>query len=86
MQNRPTAVSVGSQKGKTMTQMERIRRDNEQFRAANPWRMVNAQVLGQMCGRESTREAAIARAEEQGGVAWVNDDAKEVGFNGGCFC
>lgn len=71
-----------------MTKTYRQIEDDElrRYHEANPWVMVNAQVRGQLCGREPTRDQAIERARLQGGLAWVDDDAKTVGFNGGCFC
>ena len=59
-----------------------------EYHRANPWKLVNADVLGQMCGLEATKELAIARAKASSvdGECWVNDAAREVLYRGGCYC
>jgi len=53
----------------------------------NPIRLVNARVLGQMCGRFPTHEAAEAKLQREG---YAPDEywreGSTVVFLGSCYC
>lgn len=56
-----------------------IRRDNEQYRKANPWIIQNLQCSDALCGRYPSREAAEAQgASYRGGVVDVSESQRIV--------
>jgi hypothetical protein len=59
--------------------IDRIRRENEAYRKANPWGIVNLESSNTMFSRFPTREAAEAYAARyRGGVHSVSEVSKTV--------
>jgi hypothetical protein len=62
-----------------MMNIAKLRKENERYRNANPWTIINLQNTMALCGRYPNREAAEQQgATYRGGVVEVNTTSKTV--------